>query len=323
MYDVVTVGSATLDVFVYTELAEIKRKSEKLIAYPAGSKILIKKLEFMTGGGGTNTAVAFSRLGLKTAYLGKLGNDYSGKKVIEELRREGVDFIGVKGEEDFTAYSVILDSKEHDRTILTYKGITNHLRFEEINKRKLKTKWFHFTSLMGLSFLTQKKLARYAEENGIKLSYNPSEYQIKRKDISPLLKRTNVLVFNKREAELLTGESEVEEQMKKIFGMGPEIVCITDGPNADYASDGKFFYSLKPHKIKIKERTGAGDAFASGFLAGLIKKGSIEFAMRLGLANAESVVMYHGAKNKLLTFREALKIMKTKPVKVRKVKLNG
>ncbi|HDI02602.1 MAG TPA: carbohydrate kinase family protein, partial [Candidatus Aenigmarchaeota archaeon] len=139
MYDVVTVGSATLDVFVYTELAEIKRKSEKLIAYPAGSKILIKKLEFMTGGGGTNTAVAFSRLGLKTAYLGKLGNDYSGKKVIEELRREGVDFIGVKGEEDFTAYSVILDSKEHDRTILTYKGITNHLRFEEINKRKLKT----------------------------------------------------------------------------------------------------------------------------------------------------------------------------------------
>lgn len=316
MYDVVTVGSATLDVFVYTELAGIGKR-EKLIAYPAGSKILIKKLEFMTGGGGTNTAVSFSRLGLKTAYLGKMGKDDSARRIIEQLKKESVDFIGKRGTNDFTAYSVILDSKEHYRTILTYKGISNHLGFKEINKQKLKTKWLYFSSLMGKSFQTQKKLAEYARKNRIKLAYNPSDYQIKRSDIDYILKRTHVLVFNRREARLLTGKRNVKRQMKIISRMGPEIICITDGPNGDYVFDGKNFYFMKPHRIKIKERTGAGDAFASAFLTGLIKKGDIKFAMNLALANAESVIMYHGAKNKLLTYKEVLKKINSRPVKVK------
>ena len=234
-----------------------------------------------------------------------------------------MDFIGIKSNEDFSAYSVILDSKEHDRTILTYKGVSNYLRFDEINKKKLKTKWFYFSSLMGDSFLTQKKLSDYARKNGIKLAYNPSEYQIRRKDIGYLLKRTDVLVLNRREAKVLTGTNDVKKQVKKILQMGPEIVSVTDGPHGDYSCDGDFFYSMKPHRIKIKERTGAGDAFASGFLSGLVKKGNMEFAMKLGLANAESVVMYHGAKNKLLTYKEALETIKRRPVKVKKVRWNG
>lgn len=319
MYDVVTVGSATLDVFVYTDLSK-EVKNKKLVAYPAGSKILVKRLEFMTGGGGTNTAVSFSRLGLKTAYLGKLGSDDTARRILEQLNKEKVSFIGLRGKEDYTAYSVILDSKGRDRTILTYKGVTNYLGFSEINTKKMKTGWIYFSSMMGKSFETQKKLADFAKRNGIKVAYNPSDYQIKRKDIGSILKNTDVLVFNRREARLLTGKSEVREQMKSIFRMGPRIVCITDGPNGDYASDGRNFYYMKPHKIKIKERTGAGDAFASAFLAGLIRKGDVAFAMKIALANAESVVMYHGAKNKLLTYGEALKKIKSRPVKVKKEK---
>ena len=84
MYDVITVGSSTIDVFADVESEEIKIKTkdgeEELIAYPAGSKILIKELNFLTGGGGTNTAVAFSRLGLNVAYLVKWG-----KVLIQDL----------------------------------------------------------------------------------------------------------------------------------------------------------------------------------------------------------------------------------------------
>lgn len=317
MYDVITVGSATLDVFVYTDLPGVKSKSKRLIAYPAGSKILIKKLDFMTGGGGTNTAVSFSRLGMKTAYLGKMGRDDSARRIIYQLKKEGIDFIGKKGPEDFTAYSVILDSKGHDRTILTYKGITSHFDFSDIDMKKMKTKWFYFSSLMEKSFQTQKKIAEYAGKNNIKLAYNPSEYQLKRNDIGYILKRTDVLVFNRREAHILTGEKNVKKQMKEVFRMGPKIICITDGPHGDYVCDSENFYSMKPHIIKIKERTGAGDAFASAFLTGLIKKGDIEFAMRLALANSESVIMYHGAKNKLLTYKEALKKIKSRTVKIK------
>lgn len=316
MYDVITMGSATLDVFVYTEFQDIKKACKKLVAYPAGSKILIKKLDFMTGGGGTNTAVSFARMGLKTAYLGKMGNDDTARMILEQLKKEGVDFIGARGSEDFTAYSVVLDSMGHDRTILTYKGIANYLGFSEIDRRKIRAKWVYFSSMMEKSFETQKRLAAFVKKNGMKLAYNPSEYQIRRKDICSILKRTDVLVFNRREARLLTGFSDIKGQMKKILAMGPRIVCITDGPHGDYACDGRKFYSMKPHRIKIAERTGAGDAFASAFLTGLIKKGDIPFAMQLALANSESVVTYHGAKNKLLTYGEAIKKIKTRPVKV-------
>ncbi len=316
MYDVITLGSATLDVFVYTELPDVDG-TKKLISYPAGSKILIKKLDFMTGGGGTNTAVSFSRLGLKTAYLGKMGTDDSARRILESLKREKVDFIGARGKEDFTAYSVVLDSRGHDRTILTYKGVSNHLDFKEIKKNKIRTKWLYFSSLMDRSFQAQKKLAEHARKKRIKLAYNPSEYQIKRSDIGYILGRTDVLVFNRREARLLTGKLDVRRQAKEVRKMGPSLVCITDGPHGDYACDGEKFYSMKPHRIRIKERTGAGDAFASAFLAGLMKKNDVEFAMKVALANAESVVMHHGAKNKLLTYREALKKIKTRPAKVK------
>ena len=72
-----------------------------------------------------------------------------------------------------------------------------------------------------------------------------------------------------------------------------------------------------PHKVKVVETTGAGDAFASSFLSGLLKKNDIKFALKLAIINAESVIQYHGAKNKLLTYREALKILKKMPVKIR------
>ena len=94
-YDIITVGSNKVDVFAKTdsELIEIKTRThtEELLAYPVGTKILIEELEFMIGGGGTNTAVAFSRLGFKTGYLGKIGKDENGLKVFKLLKKEKVE----------------------------------------------------------------------------------------------------------------------------------------------------------------------------------------------------------------------------------------
>ena len=84
MYDIITVGSSTVDVFVNTdsELIKIKtaKSEEELIAYPAGTKLIIKDLNFTIGGGGTNTAVAFSRLGFKVGYLIDSKQKYIGNR---------------------------------------------------------------------------------------------------------------------------------------------------------------------------------------------------------------------------------------------------
>src|SRR3989338_5599010 len=98
MYDVITVGSATLDVFARTKFSElikiINPKGETdLLAFPSGSKILLDEVEFTTGGGGTNTAVALSRLGHKVAFIGKLGDGTNSDFINKNLADEKISLL--------------------------------------------------------------------------------------------------------------------------------------------------------------------------------------------------------------------------------------
>ena len=85
MFDIITIGSATIDVFVDTEIGSLRINHKKIIGYPSGTKILIHDFSRSTGGGGTNTAVGFARMGLKTGFIGKLGSDENGKAILMEL----------------------------------------------------------------------------------------------------------------------------------------------------------------------------------------------------------------------------------------------
>ncbi len=292
-FDIVTFGSAVVDIFVDTDIAE----KGKFIAYPVGSKILMKNLRFDIGGGGTNTAVAFSRLGLKTGFIGKVGRDMDGKEILEMLRKEKIKFLGKIDKYGISGHSIILDSKEHNRTILTYKGVNDNLRFNELNLKKINTKWLYFSSLLRESFETQKELASVLVKKGTKLAFNPSSYLIKRKNLKPLLKLTEILILNKEEASMLAKSKNL---LKGLFSLGPKIIVITDKNKKVKAYDGNKVYTLKPHKIKVVERTGAGDAFASGFTAGIIRNKGIQESLELGLKESESVIKYFGAKNKLI-----------------------
>jgi ribokinase len=326
MYDVITVGSNTVDVFARTKFSELIKimdtKGERdLLAYPTGSKILIEELNFTTGGGGTNTAVSFARLGHKVAYLGKMGKDENADFIINSLKKEKVDLIVSRGE-GYPGYSVILDSLEHDRTILTFKGCNDDLKFSEIPLKKLKTKWFYFSSMMNESFKTLEKLIKYAKKHNIKIAFNPSSYLAEKgKDyLKDVLSNTDILILNRYEAKLLVGLSSIENMLKSLRELGPKIAVITRGKKGVFAFDGEYFYEGKPNKIKVVETTGAGDAFASSFLSGIIKKNDVGFAIKLGMTNAESVITYHGAKNKLLKYKDALQILKKRPIKVKKKK---
>jgi len=320
MYDVITVGSSTVDVFARTKFSEIVKitdgkKETELLAYPMGAKILIEELNFTTGGGATNTAVALSRLGHKVACISKIGSGANADKIKKHLEKDNVDSsLLVSSKNARTGYSIILDSIEHDRTILTFKGSNNDLRFDEINTGKLRAKWFYFSTMMGESFKTLEKLAKFAEKNSIKIAFNASQYMAEKGiDYSKeILKRTALFVLNKEEALLMTKKNKTEDAFK-ILGKLIDIVIITDGKNGAQAYDGKNIYSVKSNKIKIVETTGAGDAFASTFLSGMIKKNDIEFALRLARANAESVIQRHGAKTGLLTYSKALEVVKRYP----------
>ena len=327
MYDFISVGSATLDVFARTKFSELIKiidpKGEiDLLAYPSGTKILIDELEFTTGGGGTNTAVAFSRLGHKVAFLGKLGHGTNSEFIHKNLKKEKVDLLCAHGK-GLSGYSVILDTLEHDRTILTYKGINDELTYDEVPYKKLKTKWFYFSAMMGESFHTLERLAEFAQQHNIKVAFNPSTYLAEKGayHLKHILSRVYLLVLNKEEARLLAGQDSMEGLLFKLKSLGPKIVVITDGRNDLYVISEDYIYSIKPPYVKVFDATGAGDAFASSFASGILRKNDIEFAIKLGIANAQSVVGHYGAKNILLTFNEAMKAIKKLNVKIFKKKI--
>ncbi len=109
--------------------------------------------------------------------------------------------------------------------------------------------------------------------------------------------------------------------MKKLYEYGPKLVVITDGSKGVQVYDGKYRYLFPAYPAVVADTTGAGDSFAAGFLTGWIKKKDVEYAIRLGSANAASNIEKVGAKTGILTFAEAEEYIKAHPMTVRKKEL--
>lgn len=304
VFDVVTIGSATVDVHAVTEhsLVKVKRQNhfQTHIAFPSGCKVLIDELLYTIGGGGTNTAVCFSRLGLKTGYIGSIGTDSAGKDVKELLKKEKIKFLGHTCTKK-TGYSVILDSKDKDRAILTFKGANNFLNVTKC--KPFQAKWLYLSSMVGDSYESQVAIAK---KSGAKIAFNPSEYQtswgISR--LKSLLSITSVLVLNKEELWILTGIDDTKKSFLKLKKLGIQTILCTDGPRMMYAYHTGKIYSLMPPDIEVVESTGAGDAFASTFVAMYSQTDDFKQSLIYGMTQSLSVLTHHGAKEKLLSKKE-------------------
>src|SRR4030042_404459 len=277
MFDIVTFGSATRDLFLKSK--DFKTlKSKKFITgqglcFNLGSKIYLDDLFLATGGGGTNAAVTFAGQGLKTACVGRVGNDPGGKAILEELEKFKIRGLISEDKKIKTAYSIVLSVSRKERTILVYSGACHYLTLEDIP---------------------------FNQEEGAKLAGLPFEKE--------------------------------KEIFRKLDKYVKGIVVMTKGPKGVVVSDGKYIYSAGTYKERrYIDRTGAGDAFGSGFVSGLVKVGQpkagrpwaekIEEAIRLGSANGTAGVEELGAKNGLLTKNRYEKEARWKKFKITKNKL--
>ena len=300
MFDIITFGSGTLDVF----LASKKFISKKGICFRIGSKIDVDDLFFSSGGGGTNSAATFVNQGFITAWCGAIGEDIFGRMIVKDLKKRKIKTRLVKKvKEKPTNFSVILSSAGKDRTVLAYRGASEKLSSKDIPWQKLKADWFYLAPLSGRAAGLTEKLVSFAKENKIKLAFNPGNSQLSLKNIKRIIKKVDILILNQEEASLLTKipyqkEKKIFEKIDKIC---PGIAIMTKGSKGAVISDGKKLFKFKTLKIKIADKTGAGDAFGSGFVSGFIKsKGNIESAARLAMFNAFSCIKKIGAKEGLL-----------------------
>jgi ribokinase len=310
MYDIITFGSATQDVFMSSRELQVvedeKFITKKGLCVPLGSKMFMENIFFAMGGCGTNAAVTFARQGLKTTYLGLIGQDPAGQSVKDELTKQGVSLDLLKETNKWpTAYSVILSLPEVGRSILKKIGACHHLTKEDIPFDEIKTKWIYLSSLSGESYKVVEPIVNFAKKNNIKIAANPvgdTQLTVGLKALRSCLNKMDILILNQEEAARLTDLDFKKEKeiFKKLDKWVEGIVVMTKGPKGVVVSDGRNLYSAGIPKSDLVDRTGAGDAFGSGFVAGWIAKNDITYAIQLGTANATACLQELGATKGLL-----------------------
>jgi len=321
--DVLSVGDVVTDAFIklFDDKAHtyIDEHGVKTLAMEYGTKIPFDKAIVVEGvGNAANAAVSLTRLGLNCGFVTNVGEDKYGRGIIAALHDKKVDTRHIRvnpGKK--TNYHYVLWYKE-ERTILI-----NHEKYEYVwpNLRKNEApKWIYFSSIAENALEYHDEMADWLDENpGVKLAFQPGTFQMKAgaERLSRIYKHSNILVLNKEEAALVGGGdiNNIHDLFDKLHNLGPEVVCITDGPNGAYASspEGRFFMPIYPDLAPPYERTGAGDAFASTFTAAVMRGKSIEEALMWGPINSMNVVQKAGAQEGLLTESQLLEFLEKAP----------
>ena len=304
MFDLISIGDAVIDTFVPLTDAHVHfNENLRELCLRYGDKIPVGDSVVQVAGNACNSAVGASRLKLKTSAYINVGGDHDGVRIKDHLKDEGVDTRYVVTNKD-------LPSNHH--VVLNYKGERTILIFHQLWKYHLpdldKSKWVYFTSLSPTfadSNLLQQ-LTNYLERFGARMLYNPGTFQIKLgvKKNPRLLSLTEVFIVNLEEAQIILGNLTIKKLLKGIVDLGPKMAVITDGVEGSYGFDGINFYHLEVFPAKLVEMTGAGDAYATGLLAGLFYGKELNEAMRWGAANGASVVEQIGPQKGLLTYSQ-------------------
>ncbi len=312
---IVSIGAAVQDVFLQGKIFQPQKEHGRIVEeFELGGKNEVESIVHSTGGGATNASVTFARLGIRSSFMGKLGDDIAGKVILEVLGDEDVSTKCVWFDDKLgTGYSTIMLSPSGERTVFTYRGASNNYELKSSYFQGIKPHWFYISSLSG-DIDALEEIVAYAKKYKIKIAINPGHGELSAgARFKKLLPAFEILSINKEEMELLFGTADLYTLMKKANAIVPCVV-VTDGPKGSYVGDGTNIYKAGMYEnVKVIDRIGAGDAFCSGFVAMIASGESIEKAITYASANSTSVVKQIGAKAGILRSATNLHDM---PIKV-------
>lgn len=312
MARIVSLGSALQDVYLidHDDLVPTSIGGEAIFGKVlVGSKVDIDRISYEVGGGGVNSAITFARHGHEVVFMGNIARDPAGAAVVRVLSREGVDDSYIQFLERRTTGTsvVLLDSKSGERTILTCRGASEQFgNFEAADLELISPDWLYVTTLRG-DLATLEKFFKKAHELGVRAMFNPGVRELERApDLTKLLKYVDILNVNKSEAAQLVPGTTLTELLYRLQNY-VDTVIITDGPMGGIAGNGEEIYRFGIYEDKkVRDATGAGDAFGSGFLAALADGKSFRRSLVFASANSTAVVSQLGANRGILTGSEKL-----------------
>lgn len=314
-YDIVTIGSTTRDIFMRVNFPvrdDPESASGKALHVPLGAKYEVSELLVTLGGNAANAAVTAARHGLRAACFAEVGDDASAKEIRAWLKKERVIEMLRTDAERATPASVIMLASSGERTIFAHHG-ANDAWESSPPVDSFRAQWW-YVSLSGETAKHFPAIMKHARDRKVSVAFNPSGYHIKhyKKDLLRCLTGVAFLVLNQEEAALLLGMDWHDEAgvFKKLDGLvSPGIVAVSYGPKGAAVSNGTHLIraGIFPEK-QLTDRTGAGDAFGSGFVSALIQHSAfsiqysgpvtlddLRYALRFATANATSVVEHIGA----------------------------
>lgn len=300
---ILCIGKATQDVFLRDPEFNPHIEGRKLFAHlPLGEKLDVREAFFTTGGNATNVAVTFARQGLHSRYVWELGkHDPVSQAILRELDDESVDTRFVQERDDVRAsYSTILLSEEGERTILNFHGsIPRSADLVDQFGAFDGATWVYPTSVGRM--VTLERIIHEAAKRGVRVMLNPAGNELAHPErLKSLLHDVEVLCLNKEEMQQLVTGRKLESLVRHGLSYCP-VVIVSDGPNGVCASDGKTIVHAGMYEdVPVLDRTGAGDAFASGFLSQWALGKPLRDCIVFASANSTSVVAKIGSKAGIL-----------------------
>lgn len=300
---ILTIGKAVQDVFLTSSKAfePYKHKGVLYEHLPLGQKIHVDDVVFSTGGNATNAAVTFARQNLHSKYIWALGTDFASEGVIKALDDDSVDTSDVVQDEKYrVSYSTLLLAPTGERTVLNYVGTAIADDGYPLDLSVIEAvDWLYLSSLNNMNLL--EKIVNRAVKAGVKIMMNPSGLELAHpRKLKALLEDIDILSVNKEEAEEIVSGKTLEELVRHATHYCP-VVLVSDGPNGVMATDSKTIVRAGMYEdVTVLDRTGAGDAFGSGFLSQWAQGKSLRESIIFASANSTSVVQQVGAKAGIL-----------------------
>jgi len=268
------------------------------------------------GGSAANTLYGLAKLGVSAGFLGAVGDDEAGRMLLKDFRNVGVDTGQIRVKQEKTGSTLCLTDKRGRRAIYVLPGANSLLESDDIDLDYIKQAHvLHLSSLAGERLLKIQNQLMERIPPSIKVSFAPGSIYAARglDDLSPIIKRTHVLFLNHKEIAELTGE-EFQRGAQSCLRHGCDIVAVTIGGRikgkantaACYLATGNREYMIetKVTKQTLGDTVGAGDAFAAGFLFGLLRQRNLEECGYLGELVAQFSITRCGARAGLPTLRQ-------------------
>lgn len=310
MYDVISIGSSLLDIFIKSEDLEADRDGDRqILTY--GDKLELSDFHIMTGGGASNTAVSFARLGLHVAVVSETGRDDFASLITNDFQKEGVATnLLVQEKLEKTGGSVALVAKDSERVIMVHRGAASMLDPFDIPAFWLaKSRWIHLSSIGGNQETLAKIFKVLNTNQETKMSWNPGkkELQLLVEDAFEVAQIPCEIFFVNQEEWAM-----IEPLHEEVLLNFPQVVITKGKEGGEVHVFGKKAFEFKGEAETFVDSTGAGDAFASAYVAAILSGHEVQTAISWGVKNAGNVVAYFGGKSGLLRKSQILELTKTK-----------